>query len=368
LKYFTRGSLSYSNSTRDRNGSSIFRPTGAVEGPYLMEYLPEVFRSVRNTYGVSEDAFMSAWGEGLELKLNEGGSSQAFFLFSTDKRFIVKSCTPKEMKLLRSMAPEYSQYLLNYPESFLVRIYGAFNLVVYGTSFEFFVMENLFYYKKGVPLMIHERYDIKGSTVNRNFSEPKQGESATCRLCSEKYVVGKKDKCAAHAQGTHIANVILKDCDLYSKFQISPDRAVHISAQLDRDSKFLLRRNIMDYSLLVGIHTKQVQVTWRSLYSDYEPNEGEWSHLLSQPEHRSDSNSLSESTEISYRNTLRSQNMSSDNSTRHTKSRSVWLMQNNKEPTTQGQDCCIEASSIVGPFSYHIGIIDILQVRACVCI
>jgi len=33
-----------------------------------------------------------------------------------------------------------------------------------------------------------------------------------------------------------------------------------------------------------------------------------------------------------------------------------------KEPTTQGQDCCIEASSIVGPNAYYFGMIDILQV------
>ena len=34
-----------------------------------------------------------------------------------------------------------------------------------------------------------------------------------------------------------------------------------------------------------------------------------------------------------------------------------------KEPTTQGQDCCIEASSIVGPNAYYFGMIDILQVK-----
>ena len=100
-------------------------------------------------------------------------------------------------------------------------------------------------------------------------------------VCVARYVVGKKDKCAAHAQGNHIPNVILKDCDLYSKFQIGYERAFRISLQLERDSRFLMQRNIMDYSLLVGIHNKQVQVTWRSLDKDYKHNEGEWSYLLS---------------------------------------------------------------------------------------
>lgn len=118
-------------------------------------------------------------------------------------------------------------------------------------------MENLFYAPRVMPT-IHERYDIKGSWVNRNFSAPKTGETSLCRLCSEKYVVGRKnDKCRAHAQGSHIPNVILKDGDLYSKFQISQDRAFKICEQLERDSRFLMLRNIMDYSLLVGIHNKR---------------------------------------------------------------------------------------------------------------
>ena len=96
------------------------------------------------------------------------------------------------------------------------------------------------------------RYDIKGSWVARNFSPPKPGQQTTCRLCAQKYVVGKKkDKCAAHAQGVHCPNVILKDCDLTAKFQIGPDSAYRVRLQLERDSRFLMLRNIMDYSLLV---------------------------------------------------------------------------------------------------------------------
>ena len=44
-------------------------------------------------------------------------------------------------------------------------------------------------------------------------------------------------------------------------------------------------------------------------------------------------------------------------------SRAVQQMSLGMEPTTQGQDCCIEASSIVGPNAYYFGMIDILQVK-----
>jgi len=97
----------------------------------------------------------------------------------------------------------------------------------------------------------------------------------------------------------------------------------------------------MDYSLLVGIHNKQVQVPWHSLVKNYQHNEGEWSHLLSSGSSPDPASMPRDSANVT--------------------SRAVWLMQHNKEPTTQGQDCCIEASSIVGPYSYYFGIIDILQ-------
>jgi len=80
-----------------------------------MEYSPVTFKAVRDTYGVSEASFRDAWQQdGLELKVNEGGASQAFFFFSADKRFIVKSCTLSEMTLLRNMAMEYAEHLSRY--------------------------------------------------------------------------------------------------------------------------------------------------------------------------------------------------------------------------------------------------------------
>jgi hypothetical protein len=53
--------------------------------------------------------FRNAWGDDIELKLNDGGSSKAFFFFSSDKRFIVKSCTPGEMETLKGLASDYAR-------------------------------------------------------------------------------------------------------------------------------------------------------------------------------------------------------------------------------------------------------------------
>jgi hypothetical protein len=56
----------------------------------------------------------------------------------------------------------------------------------------FFVMNNLFYNEEG--LTMNEKYDIKGSWVARNASLPKEGESATCTFCEQKFIFHRKKK------------------------------------------------------------------------------------------------------------------------------------------------------------------------------
>jgi 1-phosphatidylinositol-4-phosphate 5-kinase len=46
-------------------------------------------------------------------------------------------------------------------------------------------MNNIFLTKNN--LMIHEKYDIKGSWIKRNADLPKEGDMATCRLCEQKF-------------------------------------------------------------------------------------------------------------------------------------------------------------------------------------
>lgn len=42
----------------------------------MLEYNPDVFRRIRETFGLTEDAFKDAWGADLDAKINDGGSSQ----------------------------------------------------------------------------------------------------------------------------------------------------------------------------------------------------------------------------------------------------------------------------------------------------
>jgi hypothetical protein len=65
-------------------------------------------------------------------------------------------------------------------------------LRIYSTDIYFFVMANLFY--SNTKLTIHEKYDIKGSTVNRSSAPPSEGQTCTCRHCEQKFTYHRKQR------------------------------------------------------------------------------------------------------------------------------------------------------------------------------
>lgn len=134
--------------------------------------------------------------------------------FTSDESLIVKTMSVEECSLLRKMAPDYCSYFMNYPNSLLTRFYGCHAVSLYGKTYYFVVMGNLFAQTGD----IHHRYDIKGSWVSRNASYPKPGDSAHCRYCNASYTYGsKRNQECGDGLNYHEPNIVLKDNDLLSK-------------------------------------------------------------------------------------------------------------------------------------------------------
>ncbi|KAG6622470.1 putative phosphatidylinositol4phosphate5kinase (PiPIPKD2) [Phytophthora cinnamomi] len=119
----------------------------------------------------------------------------------------------EESVFLRSVAAEYASFLLTNPDSLLTRFYGCHAIRLYGNTFNFVVMANLF-------------------STERLFT-----------------VVGR-----------HEPNVILKDNDLTAKVRLDTKVAEELYDQVVKDANFLSRLGIMDYSLLLGIHNVEYMV------------------------------------------------------------------------------------------------------------
>ena len=87
-------------------------------------------------------------------------------------------------------------------------------------------MNNLFPPHKDV----HETYDLKGSTVGREYPEERARENPRATLKDLNWINRGKS------------------------LELGPEKRALLTEQLRRDSELLKRLKVMDYSLLVGIH------------------------------------------------------------------------------------------------------------------
>ncbi len=170
---------------------SISRFLGAPdENVYFTEYSGYYFKKIRATYGITDSIYYTAFTRTIKERVNEGGASNAFFFYSDGEKFLAKSCSLSEIDVLRRNARKYVEYMCDNRDSLITKIYGIYRLQIYGISLYFFVMSNIFLNKEN--LTMHEKYDIKGSWVNRNAALPVNGEVVTCKHCNQKFVFQKK--------------------------------------------------------------------------------------------------------------------------------------------------------------------------------
>lgn len=283
---------------------------GPKEGPFCVEFTefkPYYFRQIRLCAGISDDAFIEAFKHTVKERLTEGGASGSFFFYSQGEKFVAKSLRRQDLDNLLGCVVPYSTHLLNNKNSLITKIYGAYNLQMYGNNLTFVVMSNVLLTKGE---LINERYDIKGSWVNRNAEVPRDGQLVTCRYCNKAYIyrrhelAGRKNsnsstlgwnssdggtaassnnngsrrdglistagasagssngdtKCPYAVFGMHKPNVTLKDNDLKSRMLLSSTESRRLLDQLKKDAEFLCQQDFMDYSLLIGVHNTEYQV------------------------------------------------------------------------------------------------------------
>lgn len=194
------------------------------------DYCPEVFRELRSLFGIDPaDYLISITGKYILSELGSPGKSGSFFYYSRDFRFIIKTIHHAEHKQLRRMLKDYYEHVKNYPNTLISQFYGLHRLKVHGgmKKVHFIVMNNLFPPHRD----IHLKYDLKGSTWGRSTFIPKGA--------------------------TDLSQLTLKDLNWLErkdKIKFGPDKRKFFTEQLEADVKLLKKINVMDYSLLLGIH------------------------------------------------------------------------------------------------------------------
>jgi 1-phosphatidylinositol-4-phosphate 5-kinase len=108
-------------------------PTGPIPTPphklnftfKFKDYMSNVFRAVRSLSNISEaDYMVSLAGDFNYIEFIANSKSGQFFFYSHDGRYMIKTQSKEESKLLRQMMPQYLKHLTMNPDSMLVRFYG----------------------------------------------------------------------------------------------------------------------------------------------------------------------------------------------------------------------------------------------------
>lgn len=209
----------------------------------FIDYAPVVFQRIRSSFGIQTEEYLRSIGPEQLLgnmvlgnlsslsELSSEGKSGAFFYYTADGQYMLKTVTHKEQQLLKTMLKRYYDHIVQYPGTLICRFLGLHSLSVRkdrqtssAQKLYFVVMGNMF----NTPFEIHRRYDLKGSWVGR-FTKTEDYDSS----------------------------VALKDVDFSDAneaVRVGSERRAKLLTQIERDSAFLRDNNIIDYSLLLGIY------------------------------------------------------------------------------------------------------------------
>ena len=216
-------------SSQSRVRRKIYLPTQkAFE---FVDYAPAKFDEMRRAHGIEANEYALSFTVPPDLsKAVDGGRSGSFVIRSHDDKYILKTLPSHERSVLASILEHYATHMQQYPDSLLCRFCGLHELKLAGSKtkyINFVVMENIL--AKARDISIHEVYDLKGSYVDRR-------------------AISSSVKDPRNFRGTR------KDMDLRRPLIVGERGQAILASHLTSDAGFLNSLNLMDYSLLVGIH------------------------------------------------------------------------------------------------------------------
>jgi len=191
----------------------------------VKEYCPLVFRNLRERFGIEDQDYLNTMMK-CPKPMDAPGRSGASFYLSTDRMYVIKTMTTEEVEQMHSLLKQYHPYVVErHGKTLLPQYLAMYRLTVDNIETYLVVMRNVF----SNHLRVHKKYDLKGSTVDREASDKER----------EKNLPTLKD------------NDFLAD---RIKICIGDEAKEKLMETLAADVDFLTRLNIMDYSLLLGIH------------------------------------------------------------------------------------------------------------------
>lgn len=241
----------------------------------VKEYCPLVFKNIRERFNISEESYLrSLTYDGMESLDDTNSKSNAKFYRSHDRRYVIKTVTSEDVEGLHNILPDYHKHIVETKgNTLLPHLLSLFRLTVENKENYVLVMRSVFSNK----FKVHLKYDIKGSTVDREAT--------------------LKEKEKSHP--TYKDNDLVNDA---RQINIGSESKRIFMEKLTRDVGFLCSLKIMDYSLLIGIHDEKLSLTKANLSDSQSDDQGASSsspsnnYILSEKKFRALSTSDTEQT------------------------------------------------------------------------
>lgn len=203
-------------------------------------YLADKFASLRSeVLPIGEEGYIRSLTRSVQWKAR-GGKSGSNFAKTLDDRFILKDMSKTEVQLFLESASNYFTYMqkcyTTAQPTLLGKIVGIYQIIYKNSAnvahrSNLLVMENLFYNRD-----VSQKFDLKGSMRNRLvIPDNQEGEIV---LLDE--------------------NLLKMTCD--SPLYVLPHSKEVLLAAIQNDTEFLSTQSVMDYSLLVGLDSKNKEL------------------------------------------------------------------------------------------------------------
>jgi len=190
----------------------------------VKEYCPIVFRNLRERFGIHDEDFLASLIKCPKSK--EAHKSGAKCYLSYDGIYVINTLTTDQVEEMHCYLKHYHPYIVErHGKTLLPQYLAMYRLTIDNTETYMVVQRNVF----SSHIRVHKKYDLKGSTVDREATDKEKEKSLPT----------------------------LKDNDFLAdnvKINIGEDAKEKLLETLAADVEFLARLNIMDYSLLLGIH------------------------------------------------------------------------------------------------------------------
>ncbi|XP_034650094.1 phosphatidylinositol 4-phosphate 5-kinase type-1 alpha [Drosophila subobscura] len=211
------------------DGSSI-TPAHHYSDFRFKVYAPIAFRYFRDLFGIAPDDFLMSMCASPLVELSNPGASGSIFYLTDDDEFIIKTVQKKECEFLQKLLPGYYMNLSQNPRTLLPKFFGLYCFHYNSKNVRLVAMNNLL----PSDIKMHCKYDLKGSSFRRKASKAERQKASPTF----------KDLDFAE----HHPNGIFLETDKYNA----------LMRTIQRDCMVLESFQIMDYSLLVGIHNLDI--------------------------------------------------------------------------------------------------------------